>query len=509
MEDPGTDGSFWEVVFSPHYEVLGPFPISAREQSVLSPLYPIRNIRSLRHQYSLQRFPSSLVDGGFASWLNCEASSGEFKVVHSGVRWQELRNILGWSSLQNHSVVHTSFTVMQPLPFTVNPDQPVALEVTLKQGSYIAILERNRETQTEDMSWYEGDIYAQSSSPLRLPLRALTQYEGPVTFDVFISADYEIRLFGDPLCNESRSEPVSRVNLSLNIISPTTPLFDAQFTVPDILGGLFLGDVIGLRIQNTSHWRTLNAITCDLSEFSLSLELDSSRLAPWQLRAGAELRYNIPLTHHSKLASDHGPSRTHYLQTHRHPVLSSSIIIPPVSCPEEIGHQYPAVLALHGAGVDFRSPMWTTAINRQEHSWIVCPSGLSYWGYDWHGPSAADAIAALNALISREPGGTVHLCQHYPDLVLGAIPVAQYLTPSAYVPLSGSHGEHYVDPALSAILRASTANGDNDLFLSNLTEMKVRIFHGGADENVPVWQSRKVMETIKFHSHRPMSRKAL
>jgi predicted esterase len=234
------------------------------------------------------------------------------------------------------------------------------------------------------------------------------------------------------------------------------------------------------------------------------------------IEQGAELRYDIPLTHHSKPASNHEPSRTHYLQTHRHPVLSSSIIIPPVSYPEEIGHQYPAVLALHGAGVDFRSPMWTTAISRQEHSWIVCPSGLSYWGYDWHGPSAADAIAALNALISREPGvssrpivighsnggqGTVHLCQHYPDLVLGAIPVAQYLTPSAYVPLSGSHGEHYVDPALSAILRASTANGDNDLFLSNLTEMKVRIFHGGADENVPVWQSRKVMETIKLHSH--------
>ena len=234
------------------------------------------------------------------------------------------------------------------------------------------------------------------------------------------------------------------------------------------------------------------------------------------LATGTELSYDIPLTHHSRAASRQDPSHVRYVQTHRHPVFSSSVLIPPLLDPERSAGSNHVLLALHGAGVDFRSPMWTTAIRRQDRAWIVYPSGLSYWGYDWHGPSAADAIAAFDALVSRESGvshqpviighsnggqGTVHVAQHYPDWVLGAIPVAQYLTSSTYVPLSGAHGEHYEDPALSAILRTSTANGDNDLFLSNLTEMKVRIFHGGDDENVPVWQSRKLIETIKLHSH--------
>ena len=234
-----------------------------------------------------------------------------------------------------------------------------------------------------------------------------------------------------------------------------------------------------------------------------------------RLDTGTELRYDIPLVHHSRVASNQDRSHVHYVQTHRHPVFSSSVLVPPLLDPERNAGLDHALLALHGAGVDFRSPMWTTAIRRQDRAWIVYPSGLSYWGYDWHGPSAADAIAAFNALVSRESSvshqpvvvghsnggqGTVHITQHYPDWVHGAIPVAQYLTPSAYVPLSGSHGGHYEDPTLSAILRASTANGDNDLFLGNLTEMKVRVFHGGDDENVPVWQSRKLIETIKLNS---------
>jgi pimeloyl-ACP methyl ester carboxylesterase len=176
------------------------------------------------------------------------------------------------------------------------------------------------------------------------------------------------------------------------------------------------------------------------------------------------------------------------------------------------GRQYPPLVALHGAGLDVASPFWTNAISRQKYNWVIYPSGLSYWGYDWRGPSALDVFGSVNALRMREPGiaehivvighsnggqGAFFIASRHPDLVPAAIPVAAYLSASAYVPLSFSHGSHYADPALEGILRASTAGGDNDLFLGNLTRSRLRTFHGGDDENVPAWQSRKAAEIVK------------
>ena len=220
---------------------------------------------------SAQRFPSALVDGGFATWSNAKTSLGTFVVSHPGVRWQNMRNILGWSTLQNHSVIHSSFTVAPLQSSPGNDERSPVLQVTLKQGSYIAILERDRDSVTGDVAWNEGDIYAQSNSPLRIPLAALLRRREPTTFDVFISADYEIRLFGDPQSDEGRSEPVTRVCLDVSVISPAMPLFDADFTVPDVLDGWLLGDTIGLKIQNTDHWKTLDDLSCDF---------DVSRMLP-------------------------------------------------------------------------------------------------------------------------------------------------------------------------------------------------------------------------------------
>ncbi len=189
---------------------------------------------------------------------------GIFEVFHPSVRWQNLRDTLGWSALQNHSVIYSSFTVTPLQSCSPSDEHLPMLQIVLKQGSYIAILERDSNSATDEIAWYEGDIYAQSNSPLRLPLTARIQRNQPITFDIFISADYEIRLFGDPRWNEGRSEPVTRILMDVSVISPATPLFDADFTIPDIVDGWFLGDAIGLSIQNTSHWQTFDSVNCDL-----------------------------------------------------------------------------------------------------------------------------------------------------------------------------------------------------------------------------------------------------
>jgi predicted peptidase len=102
----------------------------------------------------------------------------------------------------------------------------------------------------------------------------------------------------------------------------------------------------------------------------------------------------------------------------------------------------------------------------------------------------------------------MYLGSRYPDIFSGAIPVSSYLAASYYVPsIPMSHGIHFTDPVLQGILQASLAGADNDLFLGNVagiigqpdrsTRRKWRMFHGGDDENVPVWNSRKAYEIIK------------
>ncbi len=72
---------------------------------------------------------------------------------------------------------------------------------------------------------------------------------------------------------------------------------------------------------------------------------------------------------------------------------------------------------IDGAGVDiFTMDFWIKALPRQRHSWVIAPTGRTEWvrgdlttselthgvrtsqGLDWHGPSAREAFATVDAL---------------------------------------------------------------------------------------------------------------
>ncbi|KAF9519352.1 hypothetical protein BS47DRAFT_1358216 [Hydnum rufescens UP504] len=325
-----------------------------------------------------------------------------------------------------------------------------ALSVALKQASFVALVPRLESFNHNEIQWFEGDIYEQSPSPRIIPIHLPLLVSDPIIFDVFISLDYEIRLFGDPVYSDHRPEPVSRTRISIDAISPLRLVVGGPLQlIPDFMDGWALGDVLGVEVQNSSSWQTLQHVRCDQN--------------------------NVDIKH------------------------------------------YPPLVALHGAGVDVDSPFWTNSIPRQQFNWVIYPSGLTPWGYDWRGPSVLDVFASVKALRTREPiiaeqfvaighsnggQGAFFIASRYPDIVPAAIPVAAYLSASAYVPESSSHGSHYVDPTLGGILKASTAGGDNDLFLGNLTRSRMRVFHGGEDENVPVWHSRKAIEIVRSFDRR-------
>lgn len=153
-------------------------------------------------------------------------------------------------------------------------------------------------------------------------------------------------------------------------------------------------------------------------------------------------------------------------------------------------------------------------------------------GLDWHGPSAADAFAAVSALSrilsssgsgrwakwgfdtdtrvilmghSNGGQGTWYMASRWPDRVCAGefalcplsrprrvhtescltsfpytpvVPAAGYIKSQAYVPWCMSRSAHFVDPALHAVLESSLTPDDNDLFLGNLVGKPVLALHG-------------------------------
>lgn len=219
-----------------------------------------------------EKFPSSLVDGGYVSWAHDTSSnSGEYSVSYPDIRWKQLRSIFGWSALQHHSVLHIVLTITAPSD--IHPKSPVpTLHLSLQQASYIALVPRldGHSPQGHQIHWLEGDIYAQSlDQSILVPLPSAFFKGGRhITYDIFISVDYEIRLFGDPIFHGGSDVPVSQVRLIAELVTHDDGPIVTSTMVPDFLEGWALGDVIGISVQNGDAWSLLESIEFDQTSVS-------------------------------------------------------------------------------------------------------------------------------------------------------------------------------------------------------------------------------------------------
>lgn len=184
----------------------------------------------------------------------------------------------------------------------------------------------------------------------------------------------------------------------------------------------------------------------------------------------------------------------------------------------------PALLYLHGAGVDVRFVHTHRTFLSQNEIWIIQPSGRSPWGYDWQTIGQISARTALIKFASNMYGfpqdakdklasidlrktmvtghsnggqGAYHYASHRPDEVIGAIMGAGYISMADYVPLTWQLGRHFNDAALNGILRSSLNAFENDLFASNLAGLSILIKYGSVDDNVPTWHSKEMASIIK------------
>lgn len=549
----------WRVRVSDQWDILGPFPIQAREQHYLSPSFPL----NLSEPFDFDtKHPSAYADGGNVNWTTAHSNAdGTLDISFPNIRWAALRATEGWAALQHHTVLRTSITVYPPTASALAGDavDPPRLLVDLLQGSFFTIMPGGDDAHIASSvtpKWYMGNIYAMNRAPaqaVQLPLPPSTTV--PTTYDLFVSGDYEIRLFGDPLFNRGRTGvPVLSLTLKVDVEPelsiPAVTRMPSHDVSCDLVNGWAFGDALGVGLRSQSGWWTVKNVSLFKEGSGITLELvDEIRIAPTQTRIAPirltqnasfdepELQFSLhlisedrsttvditlPLKHHKQWTSSDSPEdgiKASYFFATSMP--TSFMVIPPQG--ENLGAPRPPVLALHGAGVDILSmPFWVQALPQQERSWVIAPTGRTAWGLDWHGPSARDAWGTVDALYAILQGrevwqpyalaeetrvlvlghsnggqGAWYLASRYPDRVVGVIPAAAYIKSQAYVPLTQSRSAHYIDPAVRAILESSLTPDDNDLFLSNLGELPILAIHGGDDENVPVWHTREAVSVLK------------
>ncbi|KAF8644122.1 hypothetical protein AX16_008651 [Volvariella volvacea WC 439] len=546
----------WKVVLSDTWDVLGPFPIHAREQYFISPAYPIDLSQAIDYT---RTWPSSYADGGKVGWARVRSeSNGNLKVSFPNVRWQALRSTEGWAALQHHALLHSTFLVYPPDEY--RGEAPPHLLVQLIQGSFFSVMPSQRR-ESIIPQWYTGNIYdLPDVLPRAVPLpgnfAVLRQGLEPVKYDIFISGDYEIRLFGDP-CFQGSQVPVQQLRIEIQFDNARQPVIrePSQDVICDFVEGKMFGDAIGvgLRVSSSSSgstcWIVEDVLPLDSAVGKVNLHLQAHmRLMPSQMRVipiritqigyfrGDRLPFTLKLrspTNSNILTvtsfitvnqiTAWGPSFSVPIKAtyfYAQSIPTAFIAIPPLS---QIAHAHiSAVIALHGAGVDIlRQDFWVNALPRQQNLWYVVPTGRTTWGLDWHGPSTNDAWMSLQNLASilgSQPQwsawkpnidkpvillghsnggqGTWHMATHYPDRVTGMIAAAAYIKSQAYISLSMSRSAHFIDPMLRAILETSLTPDDNDLHLSNLKHTRVLAIHGGDDENVPVWHSRELISDL-------------
>ncbi|KAI0747842.1 hypothetical protein C8Q80DRAFT_1219255 [Daedaleopsis nitida] len=548
----------WKVSIASDWAVLGPFPVHAREQHYISPSFPLDLSRQIDYNAT---YSSSYADGGLVGWTKAAADSdGRLEVTFPHIRWEYLRATEGWAALQHHSILRTTITVY-PLHSALGQETAEPrLAVNLIQGSFFTLRPKVDPAASEEIpfvpEWHSGNIYDMGRSPpniVTLPISPSA--ESPTTYEVFVSGDYEIRLFGDPL-HEGSNTPKLSISLTVDIEHDEQSYFpvardESHDVLPDFVDGWAFGDAIGLGLRGLEGWWTVvgirtSAVISDYVELSLVQE---TRIAPTQtrivpfrltqtkpvsaekieftlkLRSGdmtSEILVTIPVQHQAQWTSTEVPSagiKASYFFSTSMPTL---FVVSPPKDPNG-DTPSPPILALHGAGVDvIAMDFWIKALPRQRHSWLITPTGRTAWGLDWHGPSARDAFATVEALHTilnaREewskwglaPQTKVLLFGHSnggqgawfnaarnPDRVIGVVPAAGYIKSQAYVQWALSRSAHYIDPALRAILDSSLTADDNDLFLSNLVDTPILAIHGGDDDNVPVWHTREAVSVLK------------
>ena len=109
--------------------------------------------------------------------------------------------------------------------------------------------------------WRNGNIYAMPNIPNQIvPYPAEVAIDRTTVFDLYVSGDFEIRLFGDPVVVEGQQIPIQRLNFQLDLLATSGPLpvlLEQQLNViPDFVDGWMFSvtQTFGIGLKSATGW---------------------------------------------------------------------------------------------------------------------------------------------------------------------------------------------------------------------------------------------------------------
>lgn len=201
---------------------IGPFPIGTRESAILPPIDLSPD----------QVYRSPLVDGGIVSWTSVE-SNGRVLVNDSSIRWELIRSSSGWVGLQ-HEIHYVT---------TIEPKHAALYAFDLIGAHHFTLRPLRPKSNPES---FAGNIYKYiPSSPHLIPLDA-------VSYEIIVTYTHDIRVAGEPTNDKS----IPTGEWSLDIVERMVrgvEVVQGGEVVPDIVGGMLMGDIAGVRVRNLGN----------------------------------------------------------------------------------------------------------------------------------------------------------------------------------------------------------------------------------------------------------------
>jgi hypothetical protein len=145
---------------------------------------------------------------------------------------------------------------------------PIHIKVNIRQASFFAIMP-DYQSSNYTLKWHNGNIYDLPNSPAQIiELPHLPYADKPTMYHLIISADSEIRLFGDPLDVDGQEAPIQRIMIDISIsddsVNAPVSIDRRLFVSPDFVDGWALSEgAFGIGIICHKGWWEVSKIRVD------------------------------------------------------------------------------------------------------------------------------------------------------------------------------------------------------------------------------------------------------
>ncbi|KAI9735134.1 MAG: hypothetical protein M1834_001722 [Cirrosporium novae-zelandiae] len=491
------------VQIASHWDVLGPMQLGTREIIWgADPLEYFGGFNNLKYS-SESVFPSSLSPNGTIKWSVTEVPVVQnhgscqtvLKVYFPDVDWSSQQDIYGWAAFQ-----YQSWARDHVMEFWV-----------------------------DEHHFFGGDLYGFHKVPVVLQLSP-----GHHRLD--------IRLVRDVRSMGGVGLPTIETKIEVMVATDALLAVKESILVPDVVEGKLASDLASLTVRSqNARWIRIEDIhslndNVDirmLSKDDFSLAPSQSRPLAFRISLHSATNHNLSLeiTYRIEGLDDRffiivtlGPlKKVSFRDPHKitflHPggVVSYAILrapFPDLECSVST-RKLAVLLNLHGAGLDADSEQLIHTFDPVPDlcAWVLFPAGVTSWsGDDWHIWGFADVEAAIEAIPQwiravewKGPGvdtkkwlvtghsnggqGVWYALTHYPDSIIAAAPASGYMSIEAYVPYTYWNE---VEPLLSMVIWTSRSSYRHQLLLKNFASIPIMQQHGGADDNVPPYHSRRL-----------------